>query len=137
PPLRARALAIVVGGLTVATALGVPLGNVAVQWLNWRAALGIVAGLCVLVAVWLLRLLPSLPGNPPVPLRTRLAVLARPAVATILPVTVVARAAGDVADAYTRPALASRGAAEPAPTPPLVLHRPAAVPGDPAPGYAP
>ncbi|NEW37064.1 MFS transporter, partial [Nocardia cyriacigeorgica] len=43
PDMRARALAIVVGGLTVATALGVPLGNVAVHWLNWRAALGIVA----------------------------------------------------------------------------------------------
>ncbi|BDT85469.1 MFS transporter [Nocardia cyriacigeorgica] len=136
PPLRARALAIVVGGLTVATALGMPLGNVAVQWLNWRAALGIVAGLCVLVAVWLLRLLPSLPGNPPVPLRTRLAVLARPAVATILPVTVVGMAAGYVAYAYTVPALASVGVAEHALTLMLFLYGAGAVAGNVASGYA-
>src|SRR4051794_24520398 len=48
--LRARALAVVVGGLTVATALGVPLGDVAGHWLGWRAALGLVAALSLVAA---------------------------------------------------------------------------------------
>ncbi|WP_280235669.1 MFS transporter [Nocardia cyriacigeorgica] len=136
PDIRARALAIVVGGLTVATALGVPLGNVAVQWLNWRAALGIVAALCLLVAAWLFRLIPPLPGNPRVPLRARLAVLAKPAVATILPLTVIGMAAGYVAYAYTVPALASVGVAEHAVTVMLFLYGAGAVAGNLLSGYA-
>ncbi|WP_249359622.1 MFS transporter [Nocardia cyriacigeorgica] len=136
PQLRARALAIVVGGLTVATALGVPLGNVVVRWLNWRTALGIVAALCLLVAVWLLRLLPSLPGNPRVPMRTRLAVLTTPAVAAILPVTVIGMAAGYVAYAYTVPALASAGVPEHAMTLMLFLYGAGAVAGNLVSGYA-
>ncbi|WP_228785352.1 MFS transporter [Nocardia cyriacigeorgica] len=136
PQLRARALAIVVGGLTVATALGVPLGTVAVRWLDWRAALGIVAALCLLVAIWLSRLLPSLPGNPRVPVRTRLAVLARPAVAAILPLTAIGMAAGYVAYAYTVPALASVGVREHAVTLMLFLYGAGAVAGNLASGYA-
>ncbi len=134
PRLRARALAIVVGGLTVATALGVPLGNVAVQWLDWRAALGIVAALCALVALCLLRLLPPLPGNPRVPVRARLAVLAKPAVAAILPLTVIGMAAGYVAYAYTVPALASVGVSGHALM--LFLYGAGAVAGNLASGYA-
>ncbi|MFE3445270.1 MFS transporter [Nocardia sp. NPDC059180] len=136
PQMRARALAIVVGGLTLATALGVPLGNVAVHWLNWRAALGIVAALCLLVAAWLLRLIPPLPGNPQVPLRARLAVLAKPAVTAILPLTVIGMAAGYVAYAYTVPALASVGVAEHSVTVMLFLYGAGAVAGNLLSGYA-
>ncbi|NEW53022.1 MFS transporter [Nocardia cyriacigeorgica] len=136
PDMRARALAIVVGGLTVATALGVPLGNVAVHWLNWRAALGIVAMLCLVVAAWLFRLIPALPGNPRVPLRTRLAVLTKPAVTAILPLTAIGMAAGYVAYAYTVPALASVGVAEHSVTVMLFLYGAGAVMGNLLSGYA-
>ncbi|MDW5328507.1 MFS transporter [Plantactinospora sp. KLBMP9567] len=109
PELRARALAVVVGGLTVATALGVPLGGVASQWLGWRAALGTVAGLCLLVAVGVRLIMPSLPGNPRTPLRTRLAVLRRPGVLTVLPLTVLGMAACYTGYAYAVPALGAAG----------------------------
>ncbi|MFF8770704.1 MFS transporter [Kitasatospora sp. NPDC015120] len=109
PEHRARALAVVVGGLTVATALGVPLGGLAGQWTGWRWALGAVAVLAVLAAGAVAVLLPYLPGNPPVPLRDRLAVLRRPAVRAILPLTVLGMAAAYTVYAYSVPALAAVG----------------------------
>ncbi|MEV7929915.1 MULTISPECIES: MFS transporter [unclassified Kitasatospora] len=105
PELRARALAVVIGGLTIATALGVPLGNAASHWLGWRTALGLVAGLCLLVAVILRLIMPWLPGNVRVPLRTRLAVLRRPAVLAVLPLTVLGMGASYTAYAYSVPML--------------------------------
>ncbi|MFE7190450.1 MFS transporter [Kitasatospora sp. NPDC057595] len=109
PQRRARALAVVVGGLTVATALGVPLGGLAGQWTGWRWALGAVAGLALLVAGAVAVLLPYLPGDPRVPLRERLAVLRRPAVRAILPLTVLGMAAAYTVYAYSVPALAAVG----------------------------
>jgi DHA1 family inner membrane transport protein len=96
---------VVVGGLTIATALGVPLGNVASHWLGWRTALGLVAALCVLIALGLRLIMPKLPGNERVPLRTRLAVLRRPAVLAVLPVTVLGMGASYTAYAYSVPVL--------------------------------
>ncbi|MER6361748.1 MFS transporter [Kitasatospora sp. NPDC001527] len=109
PERRARALAVVVGGLTVATALGVPLGGVVGEWTGWRWALGAVAGLALLVAGAVAALLPYLPGNPRVPLRERLAVLRHPAVRAILPLTVLGMAAAYTVYAYSVPALAAVG----------------------------
>jgi predicted MFS family arabinose efflux permease len=105
PEQRARALAMVVGGLTVATALGVPLGNLASHWLGWRTALSLVAALCLLGAVGLRLIMPALPGNARVPLRTRMAVLRRPAVLAILPLTVLGMGASYTAYAYSVPVL--------------------------------
>ncbi|MFE6871265.1 MFS transporter [Kitasatospora sp. NPDC057692] len=109
PERRARALATVVGGLTAATALGVPLGGLAGQWTGWRWALGAVAALALLVAAAVAVLLPYLPGNPRVPLRARLAVLRRPAVRAVLPLTVLGMAAAYTVYAYSVPALAAVG----------------------------
>ncbi|WP_328722400.1 MFS transporter [Streptomyces sp. NBC_00247] len=105
PEFRARALAVVIGGLTVATALGVPLGTLAGHWLGWRSALAVVAGLCVVIAAGVRLIMPPLPGNPRVPLRTRLAVLRRPAVLAVLPLTVLGMGAAYTAYAYSVPVL--------------------------------
>ncbi|MFJ9772418.1 MFS transporter [Kitasatospora sp. NPDC101157] len=112
PELRARALAVVIGGLTAATALGVPLGNAAGHWFGWRTALGVVAGLCLLVALVLRTVMPQLPGNARVPLRTRLAVLRRPAVLAVLPLTVLGMGASYTAYAYSVPVLGAVGVPE-------------------------
>jgi MFS transporter, DHA1 family, inner membrane transport protein len=105
PEQRARALAVVVGGLTIATALGVPLGNVTGKLLGWRTALGLVAVLCLLVAGGVAAIMPSLPGTPRVPLRSRLMALRRPAVLVVLPLTVLGMAASYTAYAYSVPVL--------------------------------
>jgi DHA1 family chloramphenicol resistance protein-like MFS transporter len=45
--LRARALAVLLSGLTIATVLGIPLGTVVGQQLGWRATFWSVAGLAL------------------------------------------------------------------------------------------
>ncbi|WP_165362841.1 MFS transporter [Promicromonospora panici] len=79
---RGRAMALVIGGLTLSTALGMPLGNL-IGSVDWRLTLWAVAGLGVLAAlgisVWLPRV--SLPA---VGLTARLAPLRQGKVLTIL-----------------------------------------------------
>ncbi|GAA1405836.1 MFS transporter [Oerskovia paurometabola] len=136
PELRARALAVVIGGLTVATALGVPLGNLASQHLGWRTALGLVAALCLLVAVGVRLTMPPLPGNVRVPLRQRLSVLRRPAVLAVLPLTVLGMGACYTAYAYSVPALTAAHVPESAVLLMLFLYGVGAVLGNVAAGYA-
>lgn len=111
PELRARALSVVVAGLTVATALGVPLGDAIGSVMGWRAALGLVAGLCLVTALAAGALMPTLPGSAPVPLSARVAALRRPGVATVLPLTVLGMAAAYIVYAYAIPALHALGIA--------------------------
>ncbi|MEU5866436.1 MFS transporter [Nonomuraea sp. NPDC047529] len=134
PELRARALAVVVGGLTVATALGVPLGDLAGERLGWRYALGAVAVACLAVAAGVRAVMPVLPGAPPVPLRARLDVLRRPAVTAILPLTVLGMAASYTVYAYSAPALRAVGVGGTAGL--LFLYGLGAVLGNLAAGYA-
>lgn len=109
PALRARALAVVIGGLTAATALGVPVGDALGRLMGWRGALGLVAALCLATAVVARGTLPSLPGAPRVGLRARLAVLRRPGVAVVLPLTALGMTAAYTVYAYAVPALHAVG----------------------------
>ncbi len=136
PELRARALAVVIGGLTVATALGVPLGELAGRLLGWRSALGLVAALCLLVALGVGLIMPQLPGNPRVPLRTRLAAVRRPGVLAVLPLTVLGMAASYTVYAYSVPLLRAVGVGAGGVLPMLFLYGLGAVPGNLLAGWA-
>jgi predicted MFS family arabinose efflux permease len=133
--VRGRALAVVVGGLTVATALGVPLGDLASELLGWRVALGLVAALCLLVAVGVRLIMPALPGGPRVPLRDRLALLRRRSVLAVLPLTVLGMGASYTVYAYSVPALNAVGASAIS-TLMLFLYGLGAVAGNLVSGYA-
>ncbi|MEV0098502.1 MFS transporter [Nocardia sp. NPDC050789] len=109
PRARARALAVVVGGLTVATALGVPLGQQVTERMGWRSALIGVAVVCAVAAAGVAAWVPALPGNPVVPLATRLAVLRDRSVAAVLPLTVLGMGAAYTGYAYAVPALGALG----------------------------
>ncbi|GAA0951075.1 MFS transporter [Nonomuraea longicatena] len=134
PEARGRALATVIGGLSVATAVGVPLGGLIGEWLGWRAALVLVALACLAVGAGVLASLPDLPGGPRVPLRQRLGVLRRPAVRAVLPLSVLGMAAGYTVYAYSVPALQAVGVADPAPM--LFGYGLGAVAGSLTAGYA-
>jgi predicted MFS family arabinose efflux permease len=92
PEARTRAIAVIVGGSTLAVALGAPMGALIGNVMSWRAAflsLGVVS-LLVAVGVWFM--LPKLPGTP-LPLRDRMLVVTRPGVSRALLVTLVALSA--------------------------------------------
>ena len=69
---RGRALAIVVGGLSAATALGVPLGTLIGAIGNWRVTLFLVAVLAVPAVTALAVALPGVPAPAAVTIRRRL-----------------------------------------------------------------
>ncbi|MGV9661696.1 MFS transporter [Nocardia niigatensis] len=136
PQARGRALAVVVGGLTIATALGVPLGDLLGQWLGWRSALTGVAMVCLLAAAGVAAWVPALPGNPVVPLATRLAVLRNRSVAAVLPLTVLGMGAAYVVYAYAVPALGALGIGASTIAWALMLYGLGAVAGNLSSGYA-
>ncbi|WP_205825472.1 MFS transporter [Microbispora catharanthi] len=84
PAHRGRALAAILGGLTVGTVLGVPVGTWIGQSLSWQASLIFVACVGAVALVGLLTVLPALPLPPAVPLRARFAVLAHARVVAIV-----------------------------------------------------
>jgi signal transduction histidine kinase len=109
PRRRASALTMVIGGLAVATTLGLCLGEMAGNWLGWRVALGTVALVCLLAGVGVVLTMPWLPGRPRSPYRTRNLLARRPSVATMLAIGVIVVLAGYGAYAYCVPALSAIG----------------------------
>lgn len=82
---RGRAMALVIGGLTLSTALGMPLGNL-IGSVDWRLTLWAVAVLGVLAAIGISVWLPRV-SLPAVSLTARLAPLRQVKVLTILVAT--------------------------------------------------
>lgn len=109
PNRRGRAIAVVNGGITVAIALGVPLGAVIGHALGWRMTFAGVAGLAALATAGLLVGLPHDigAGVPVASLRERIAVARQPIVlATLLTTTLWAMGAYTVYT-YLSPFLAT------------------------------
>jgi DHA1 family inner membrane transport protein len=69
---RGRALAIVVAGLSSATALGAPLGTYIGGLFDWRATMWFVSAIGALAFIGLAALLPAIPAPPAVSLKRRL-----------------------------------------------------------------
>lgn len=87
---RGRAMALVIGGLTLSTALGMPLGNL-IGSVDWRLTLWAVAALGVVAAIGISVALPKV-MLPATSLTARLAPLRQPKVLTILAVTLLVMA---------------------------------------------
>ncbi|MGO1955553.1 MFS transporter [Microbacterium sp.] len=64
PAKRGSAIAIVMGGLSVANLIGVPGGTLLGQMLGWRAAYVVVAFVFVVALVLIIRFVPAQPGDP-------------------------------------------------------------------------
>ena len=69
PERRGQALAIVIAGLSSATALGAPLGTFIGGWLGWRATMWFVAAVAALAAIGVARSLRDVPTRHPLALR--------------------------------------------------------------------
>lgn len=77
---RGRAIATILGGLTVGTVFGVPVGTWIGHAHGWRASLLYVAAIASVATVGVLLILPKLPRPAQVPVRDRLEVLRQPQV---------------------------------------------------------
>jgi predicted MFS family arabinose efflux permease len=92
PERRAAALAVVIAGLSSATALGAPLGTLIAGIGDWRATMWFVSGVGTVagIAVWFS--LPAIPALPAATLRQRLAPLGDARVTLTLLTTLLAYA---------------------------------------------
>ncbi len=63
-PRSGRAIAIIFGGVSVATVLGVPAGSLIGDAFGWRTAFGVSAATAAVLALLMVRTLPALPGSP-------------------------------------------------------------------------
>jgi DHA1 family purine base/nucleoside efflux pump-like MFS transporter len=89
PAERGRAVAIVFGGLTVALALGVPVGSLLAGSIGYRGVFALVAAVSLVTALAVRMQLPLMDGSPAVPLRQRFAVAADRRVLMVLALTVL------------------------------------------------
>jgi predicted MFS family arabinose efflux permease len=89
PDRRGRALAIVLAGLSGATALGAPLGTLVANLGDWHATLWFVAILGALAMAGITASLPRLPGAGRITFGARLAPLKDPRVTAILATTLL------------------------------------------------
>lgn len=90
PDHRARAMAVVTGGLTAATLLGVPAGRFVADLHGYRAAFVLVAALCLAAALVVRVAVPRVHPGPVSGFRQRLAPLADPPVRRLLAVSLLA-----------------------------------------------
>lgn len=106
PQHRGKALSLVMGGITVSTIVGVPIGT----WLGsiggFRAAFWLVTALGGAALLGLALWLPDLPKPAPVSLTDRTRALSLPEVPTTLIVTTLAMTAGFTVYTYIGPLLA-------------------------------
>lgn len=92
PEKRASALAIVIAGLSSATALGAPLGTFIGGLSDWRATMWFVTVVGIIAALAVYAMLPRIPALPTATLRQRLAPLKDSRVALTLLTTMLAYA---------------------------------------------
>ncbi|MFG3019524.1 MFS transporter [Streptomyces sp. NPDC048254] len=85
--LRGRAIAIVLAGITLALALGVPAGTALAGAVGWRAAFAALAGCAVALVGWVRWRVPAFPGEPPHARVPFLKAAARPGIRPVLSVT--------------------------------------------------
>jgi predicted MFS family arabinose efflux permease len=86
---RGRAIAVVLGGITVALCCGIPAGTALAGALGWRASFGLLAGLALLLTAWIRWQVPAFEGEPAgqrAPLRR---VARQPGIRAVLAVTVL------------------------------------------------
>lgn len=101
PAHRGRALSVILGGLTVGTVLGVPVGTAIGQHVSWQTGLVFVAAVGTLALLGVLVVLPALPLPPAIPLKRRLAVLSDRRVVAMVVFMLLASGAGIMVYTYT------------------------------------
>ncbi|WP_030156502.1 MFS transporter [Glycomyces sp. NRRL B-16210] len=93
PALQGKAIAIVMAGIPLALALGVPVGAFIGGAVGWREAFGLMSALAVAAIVWIALIVPDFPGQRPehrVPVLRAVALPGVPAIMAVIVLYVVA-----------------------------------------------
>ncbi|MFI0226995.1 MFS transporter [Streptomyces lydicus] len=106
---RGRALALVMGGMSAGTVLGVPIGVLLAEHTGWRATMWLLTGLGAVALGGLAARLPEVPAGPAVPVRERLTALTDRALAPVVGVSFLAAVASLGLYTYLAPVLAAAG----------------------------
>ncbi|MEW2288200.1 MFS transporter [Streptomyces sp. NPDC047841] len=106
---RGRAVAVVLAGITLALALGVPAGTALAGAVGWRAAFGTLAVLAVLLVGWVRLRVPRFPGAPPHARLPLVRVAVRPGIRPVLSVTLFLLLGHQVMYTYVAPFAAHAG----------------------------
>lgn len=106
---RGRALALVMGGMSIGTVIGVPVGVLLADHVGWRGTLWLITGLGAVASAGVVLALPRLEATPPPPLRERARILARRPVAAIAGVSLIAGVTSLGLYTYLAPFLADAG----------------------------
>ncbi|HEX7907574.1 MAG TPA: MFS transporter [Paraburkholderia sp.] len=104
---RGRALGLIVGGLALGTAVGVPSGLVVATQFGWRSALWLIVGLGGVALSGVISRMPETPASTTPSLRQRVSVLADPRVAATIAVSFVTSAASIGLYTFAAPLLRS------------------------------
>jgi predicted MFS family arabinose efflux permease len=102
---RGRSLALVMGGMSIGTVVGVPLGVLVAEQVGWRGTLWLITALGVLALAGV-ALLPATTAGPPPALRDRVRILADGRVASIAVVSLLGGVASLGLYTYLAPFLA-------------------------------
>ena len=113
PERRARAISVVVGGATVAVALGAPIGALLATLTGWRGTFAAIAVLSAVAAAALLFKVPAHLRGARIPLRERAMTIVKPGVLPILATTLLIMTGGFSVFTYLAP-LAVEGTGLPA-----------------------
>ena len=104
---QGRALLLVIGGMTVAWVVGIPLETLIGDEFGWRASFVMVGALAAVAAVAVAAVLPDVEKPPVTGLRSMFALAGRGAIFAVLGITALGVAAGFVVLTYVRPLLES------------------------------
>jgi predicted MFS family arabinose efflux permease len=91
--MEGKAIAIVMAGIPLALALGVPVGTFIGGALGWRESFGVMSGLAVLSIVWITLVVPDFPGQRAgqrTPVLRAVAIPGVPAIMAVIAVYVIA-----------------------------------------------
>jgi predicted MFS family arabinose efflux permease len=113
PERRARAISVVVGGTSVAVALGAPIGALLATLTGWRGTFAAIAALSAVAAVALLFKIPAHLRGTRIPLRERAMTIVKPGMLPILATTLLIMTGGFSVFTYLAP-LAVEGTGLPA-----------------------
>ncbi|MBW5446188.1 MFS transporter [Cohnella sp. CFH 77786] len=102
-----RAVGTAIIGFSSAIVLGVPLGISIADWLGWRYVFILLAILCFIILLGIMRSLPEIEGDAPTPFRKQFLVLANPIILSGMGITFFRDAGNSVMYAYLTPYLES------------------------------